>query len=320
VRITFLSPEAALIGVAVAVPVAALLFAESRARIVRAVLRLPAPLGRGWAYVVAIAVFAVFVAIGAAQPVLERERTRPVRSDAEVFFVFDTTRSMAAASSTDGPTRFARTRRIATDMRSSLRELRVGAASVTDRVLPHLFPSASVESFQLTLEKTLGVERPASVQRGNSIGTSLGAFIGLPVQQYFDSRARYHVLVVFTDAESRPFNPSLLRASFRRSRIKTVLVRVGSADERVYENGVQDVRYRPQPNARQLAQTFAQATRGAAFDEDEVSAAVRAVRAAAGRGASQGQMRAVEPTPLASYAFAAAFLPLAFLLWRRNFR
>ena len=319
-RITFLSPEAALVGVAVAVPVVALLFAESRARIARAVLRLPAPLGRGWAYVVAIAVFAVFVSIGAAQPVLERERTRPVRSDAEVFFVFDTSRSMAAASSARGETRFARARRAAHDMRDSLRELRVGVASVTDRVLPHLFPSASVQSFQLTLDKTLGIERPASVQRGNSVGTSLGAFIGLPVQQYFDRRARYHVLVVFTDAESRPYNPTLLRTSFRRSRIKTVLVRVGSEDERVYENGRQDVRYRPPPNAARHADTFAQATRGQAFDEDEVSAAVRAVRRAAGEGSSRGEMRAVEPTPLASYAFAAAFLPLAFLLWRRNLR
>lgn len=319
-RITFLSPEAALVGIAVAVPVAALLFSESRARIARAVLRLPAPLGRGWAYVLAIAVFAIFVSIGAAQPVLERERTRPVRSDAEVFFVFDTTRSMAAASSAGGATRFARARRAAHDMRESLRELRVGVASVTDRVLPHLFPSASVQSFQLTLDKTLGIERPASVQRGNSVGTSFGAFTGLPVQQYFDSRARYHVLVVFTDAESRPFNPTLLRTSFRRSRIRTVLVRIGSAEERVYENGRQDVRYRPQPNAPGLAETFAQATRGETFEEGEVSAAVRAVRRAAGEGASQGEMRAVEPTPLASYAFAAAFLPLAFLLWRRNLR
>jgi predicted transcriptional regulator len=320
VRVTFLSPEAALIGLAVAVPILALAWAESRARIARAVLRLPAPLTRGWAYVIAIALFAIFVAVGAAQPVLERERVRPVRSDAEVFFVFDTTRSMAAASSADSATRFERARNIATDMRTSLRELRVGVASMTDRLLAHLFPSPSVQSFQLTLEKTLGVERPASVQRGNGLGTSLGAFIGIPDQQYFDNRARFQVLVVFTDAESRPFNPALLRASFRKSRIKTVLVRIGSGDERVYENGVQDVRYRPQASAAQLAATFAEATRGELFEEEEVSAAVRAVRSAAGRGGSRSEMRAVEPTPLASYAFAAAFLPLAFLLWRRNLR
>jgi hypothetical protein len=99
-----------------------------------------------------------------------------------------------------------------------------------------------------------------------------------------------------------------------------VLLRIGSGDERVYENGVQDVRYRPQATAPALAEAFAEATRGEAFEESEVSAAVRAVRTAAGRGGSRAEMRAIEPTPLASYAFAAAFLPLAFLLWRRNLR
>jgi hypothetical protein len=320
VRLTFLSPEAALIGLAVAAPIVALTLAESRARIARALLRLPAPLTRGWPYVAAIAVFAIFVSVGAAQPVLERERIRPVRSDAEVFFVFDTTRSMAASSSADGETRFDRARRMATDMRLSLRELRIGIASVTDRVLPHLFPSANLQSFQLTLDKTLGVERPASVQRGNALGSSLGSFAGLPAQQYFDSAARHQVLVIFTDAESRPFNPAILRAAYRRSKIETILMRLGSRDERVYENGVPDIRYQPQANASALAQSFAAATGGAAFDENDVGAAVSAVREAARGGGSRAEMRAIDPTPLASYAFAAAFLPLAFLLWRRNLR
>jgi hypothetical protein len=319
-RVTFLSPEAALVGLAVAVPIVALLLAESRARVARALLRLPPPLTRGWVFVAAIAAFAIFVSLGAAQPVLERERVRPVRSDAEVFFVLDTTRSMAAASLVDGETRFERARRKAADMRRSLRDLRVGIASLTDRVLPHLFPSSSMQSFQLTLEDTLGIERPASVQRGNALGSSLGSFTGVPAQRYFDDRALYHVLVIFTDAESRPFNPALLRAAYRRSKIRTVLVRIGSADERVYEGGVPDVRYRPQPNAPQLAETFAEATSGEAFEEDEVGAAVRAVRAVVGPGERRAEARAVESTPLASYAFAAALAPLLFLLWRRNIR
>jgi hypothetical protein len=270
--------------------------------------------------VAAITAFAIFVAIGAAQPVLERERIRPVRSDAEAFFVFDTTRSMAAASSADGDTRFQRARRIAKDMRTSLRELRVGVASVTDRVLAHLFPSANFQSFHLTVDKTLGVERPASVQRGNGLGSSLGSFAGVPKQRYFDDKVPHQVLVIFTDTESSPFNPAILRAAYRGSGIETILVRIGSSDERVYENGAPDIRYQPQANAAALGQSFAEATGGAAFDENEVSEAVRAAREAAGVGGSRAEMRAVEPTPLASYAFAAAFLPLAFLLWRRNFR
>ena len=102
-------------------PVVALMLAESRARIARAVLKLPAPIARGWPYVAAIAAFAVFVSIGAAQPVLERERTRTVRNDAEALFVFDTTRSMAASSSAGSDTRFERAVRLGKEMRARSR-------------------------------------------------------------------------------------------------------------------------------------------------------------------------------------------------------
>jgi hypothetical protein len=318
-RVTFLSPEAALVGLAVAVPVFALLLAESRARLARSVLRLPAPLARGWPYVAAIAVFAVFVAIGAAQPVLERERTRAVRSDAEAFFAFDTTRSMEAASSAGSDTRFERAKRLGKEMRSALPDLRVGVVSVTDRVLAHLFPSANERSFVLTVDKALGVERPASVQLGNALGSSLEAFTGLPKAGFFAPGTRYRLLVVFTDAESRPFSRAFLTDSFRDSRIETIVIRVGSDRERVYEDGAPDPRYVPEEGAAEAAEGFAEATGGAAFDEDELGKAIGAARRIAGDGGPRAESREVEPTPLASYAFAGAFLPLAFLLWRRNF-
>jgi hypothetical protein len=320
VRLTFLSPEAAVVGLVVAVPIFALALAESRARIARAVLRLPAPLARGWPYLAAIGVFALFVAIGAAQPVLERERTRSVRSDAEAFFVFDTTRSMKASSSAGSETRFERARRLGKRMRFALRDLRVGVASLTDRVLPHLFPTANDQSFLLTLDDTLGIERPASVQRGNGLGSSLQAFTGLPEQGFFADRARYRLLVIFTDAESRPFNTALLRDAYRGSNIEPILIRLGSSSERVYDDGVADLIYRPEEGAEENAASFADVTGGAAFDEDELGSAIEAARRAAGTGGARAELKAIEPTSLASYAFAAAFLPLAFLLWRRNFR
>lgn len=319
-RLTFLSPEAALVGLAVGVPVFALLLAESRARIARAVLRLPAPLARGWPYVAAIAVFAVFVSVGAAQPVLERERIRAVRSDAEVFFAFDTSRSMKASSSADSETRFERARRLGKEMRSALPDLRVGVLSVTDRVLAHLFPTANHRSFALTVDKALGVERPPSVLRGAALSSRLEAFTGLPKEGFFAPGSRHRLLVVFTDAESQPFSRAFLTDSFRNSRIETIVVRVGSDRDTVYEDGAPDPLYVPQEGAAEAAEAFADATGGAAFEEDELGQAIEAARRGAGEGGSQSESKEIEPTPLASYAFAAAFLPLAFLLWRRNFR
>jgi hypothetical protein len=320
VRLTFLSPEAAVVGLAVAVPVFALLLAESRARIARAVLKLPAPLARGWPYLAAIAVFAVFVSIGAAQPVLERERTRTVRNDAEALFAFDTTGSMAASSAAGSDTRFERAVRLGKEMRAELPELRVGITSVTDRVLLHLFPTANYQSFELTLDKALGVERPGSVQRGNGLGSSLEAFTGVPKQGFFAAGTRYRLLVVFTDAETRPFNPAFLSDAFRDSRIKTILIRVGSPGERVYVDGEPDPLYAPESGAAESAEAFAKATGGSVFEADELGQAIEAARRGTGENGPQAEAKEVEPTPLASYAFAAAFLPLAFLLWRRNFR
>lgn len=316
---SFLSPEAAVVGLAVALPLLSLARAESRARVARAVLRLPAPLARGWPYVGAIAAFAGFVALGAAQPVIENERVRTVRSDAEAFFVFDTTGSMQASVASGGETRFDRARRLGKRMRSELPELRVGVGSLTDRLLPHLFPTGNDRSFQATLDKSIGVERPASIQRGNALASSLDAFVGLRRAQYFAPGTKQRLLVVFTDAESRPINAARLRRSFRRSDILTVLVRVGSDDERVFVNGVADPRYRPRPDAVLAADTFAEVTGGRAFDEGELDEAIATARRAMREEGPRTETTEVEPTPLAAYAFAAAFLPLAFLLWRRNF-
>lgn len=316
--VTFLSPEAALVGLAVALPLVSLSRAESRARAARFVLGLRPPAGRGWPYIAAIAAFAALVAVGAAQPVVERERAGTVRGDAEAFFVVDTTGSMQASSSAGSEARFERARQLAKRMRAELPELRVGVASVTDRVLPHLFPTASRESFESTIEKAIGIERPASIQRGNALASSLDAFTGVPQSRYFARGTTRRLLVVFTDAESRPFSQVFLRDSFGRAAVDTVLVRVGSAEDRVFEDGVPDPRYRSRPDAPVAARAFAEATGGVAFSEGELDEAIDAARRRMGPEGPRLETNEVEPTPLAAYAFGLAFFPLAFLLWRRN--
>jgi hypothetical protein len=319
--ITFLSPSAALIGLAVLLPVVAFALSEARARAARVTLRLPAPATRGWSYVAAIVAFSALLAIGAAQPVFERERSHSVRGDAEALFVFDTTRSMAAADSPGDSTRFERARALGRRLRSAVPELRVGLATVTDRVLPHLFPTGRSESFQATLSDAIGIEQPASVQRGNALGSSFEAFAALPKSGFFTEQSKRRVLVVFTDAESRPFDPDQLRLEFRQSHIRTAIVRVGHAGEQVFTaRGEPEPGYQSVGGAEEAAATFSRATGGRAFEEDELGSVVDYVRSAVGTGGPRIEARDVEPTPLAAWAFGAAFLPLAFLLWRRNVR
>ena len=320
-RLTFLTPSAAVIGLAVAVPVVALAFAQVRAHVARALLRLPVPPTRLWPPIAAIAALSALVAVGAAQPVLERERDVTVRTDAEAFLVFDTTRSMAASRSPGSQTRFERAVALAKRLRAGMPELRFGIATLTDRVLPHLFPTSRAAAFHSTLDEAIGVERPASVQRGNAIGTNLAGLVVVPRTAFFSPESKRRVLVVFTDAETRPFDPNELRIEFRRAPIATALVRVGSEGERVFtSDGLVDARYRPPLGVEGELATFAAATRARTFDEREFGSVRDFVRRSVGSGGPRTRAKEVDPTPLAAWAFGFAFLPLAFLLWRRNLR
>jgi hypothetical protein len=320
-RLTFLTPSAAVIGLAVAVPVLALAFAQVRAHVARAMLRLPVPPTRLWPSVAAIVALSALVAAGAAQPVLERERGSTVRTDAEAFVVFDTTRSMAAARSPGGDTRFERAVALAKRLRAAMPELRFGIATLTDRVLPHLFPTSRAAAFHSTLDEAIGVERPGSVQRGNALGTNLAALVVVPRTAFFSPESKRRVLIVLTDAETRPFDPNELRIEFRRSPIATALVRVGNEGERVFtKDGAADPRYRPPAGVSAEMATFAAATRARTFDEGEFGALHDFVRRSVGSGGPRTRAKEVDPTPLAAWAFGFAFLPLAFLLWRRNVR
>src|SRR5206468_8194313 len=112
------------------------------------------------AVVTSLVAIAALLGAAAAQPTLVNRSAREVRSDAAAFFVIDTSRSMLASSGPGEPTRFERERTFALQLRNRLPEFRVGLATMTDRVLPHLFPSADREAFAATLEKAVGVERP----------------------------------------------------------------------------------------------------------------------------------------------------------------
>ena len=70
---------------------------------------------------------------------------------------------MKAASSpriTGGPTRLQQALKGALRMRLALGDLRSGVATMTDRVLPDLFPTANEQVFTATLDDAVGINRP----------------------------------------------------------------------------------------------------------------------------------------------------------------
>jgi hypothetical protein len=157
----FLSPKGALIALGVVLPLAALVLVARRGGRLRAALAVPR--ASGWRLTVptlAAAAVAALFGVAAAQPVAEQETALEVRTDAEAYVVIDISRSMLARSGLGGTMRLARAKAAAVKLRSALPDIPVGVASLTDRVLPHLFPSADADTFRATVALSLGIEQP----------------------------------------------------------------------------------------------------------------------------------------------------------------
>jgi hypothetical protein len=319
--VTFLSPLGGLLALAVVVPLAAFAVAERRRRRVAAVLALHEThsVSRG-AVTAALLLIAALLGLAATQPTLVNKTARKVRPDAAAFVVIDTSRSMLASSGAAAPNRFARAQAFALQLRAKLPDVRVGLASMTDRVLPHLFPSADREAFAVTMQKTIGIERPPPTDGFNTVITTLGALTRVATDNFFPQAARRRVLIVLTDGESNRFVDSSVGALFKRPPVvKTVYVRFWGPREHVYlTNGETDPAYRLDPSSKTTIEHIAEATDGVAIEGEDVDAAADAARSMLGSGPKVADKRERRRLDLAPYLALGVFAPLGFLLYRRN--
>jgi von Willebrand factor type A domain len=308
-QIDFLTPLAALVGLAAVVPLVAWVVADRRVARVRAGLRLRPPRGRGrWARV-AVAATLALVALAAAQPVLSSSAGTAHERNGEVFVVLDTSESMRAGS----PTRFTRAVAAARRIERALPGVRVGLASDTDRVLPHLFPTIDEADFDATLRSALGIDRPppSRLYREATGFDSLGAL----ANARFFAAGGPRVAVMLTDGESRSFAAVQLARSLARAHVTLVLVRFWQAGERIAGDSV----YRADPSSAVALDAFAAAMGSRVYDERHLEDAIAAVRRALGPARPVPPPKgAASARPLAPYAMLAALLPLAALVYRRN--
>lgn len=320
VSFIFLSPEGALVALAVAVPLAAIALVARRADRLRAVLTVPrARRGRLVVPVLAAALLAALVGVAAAQPVAERERALEVRTDAEVYVVLDVSRSMLAKSGLGGTMRLDRARSFAVRLRGALPDIPVGVASLTDRVLPHLFPSPDADVFRATVDFAIDIERPPPRSSFITTATSFDALASLATQRFFSPRAERRAIVVLTDGESQGINAGRLARVFRRPPgVTAVFVHFWGRDERVFNRGLPEPQYRPDPEARADLDGLAKAIGSAVFGEEELDAATARVRSLLARGPTVTEGVRKTRLALAPYLLAAALLPLGVLLWRRD--
>jgi von Willebrand factor type A domain len=317
--VTFLTPAAALVALLVVVPLVVMVLTERRVGEVRRALRLPEPRASRPLAAIALLVLAALLGLGAAQPALDTTEDRLARTDAEILVVFDTSRSMLAADSADGDTRFERAQGAAVRLRNQLPEIPVGLVSLTDRVLPHLLPTVNRTAFATSVVRTMGVNRPPPLQRSNRVASTFDALRWVATRNFFAPQANKRIVVLLTDGESRVFNPRRMQAAFR-SRAHLLAIHFWKPGERVFRpDGAPEPQYQADPSSAQNVQTLARAVGGRAFDEDELGDVADEVRRIVGKGEARPVGEDNSRTSLAPYLFLGAFVPLGFLLWRRNF-
>jgi len=318
--LTILTPLGALLVLGVVVPVVALRRIRRRAGDTRTILGLPQPRRRILLLPLAgLAIGGVLLAVAATQPVLEWKHDRTVRTDAEAFVVLDVSRSMLAQDNLDSPQRIERAKAAAVELRQALPDVKVGVASLTDRVLPHLFPSADEKVFAATIDRSVGIERPPPRSSFLTGATSLNALASIRGLRYFSPTSKARVVIVLTDGESDPVANARLGGLFRRDpAIDLVFVQFWGKDEKVFSRGAPEPQYKPNPGARGALDRLAASTRGAVYSEGQIGAAGGKARDDLGSGPTAVQGDKAGEFVLAPYLALAALFPFGLLLWRRD--
>lgn len=316
--LTFLSPAGGLVALGIVVPIAALLLAERRVARARELLRLRAPGPQGLRTIVAtLAAVPLLLGVAAAQPAVRTQHGTRLRTDAQAIFVLDVSRSMSAAAEPRGRSRLARAREAALRLHSELTEIPSGVATLTDRVLPDLFPVGDAAAFASTVQH-IGIEQPPPQSIAVN-ATTLAPLADVATQGYYTPGSRHRLLVVLTDGESQSFSAAAVARALRSGPgVSLVLVRIWAEDERVFGASGQPESYRPDPESGPALESLAVTTGGRVFAESDLGAATAFARSALGTGPTTARGREVRTTPLAPYLAAAALVPLLFVLRRRN--
>ena len=318
-EVSFLTPLAAAVGLIAGLAIWSRVVARRRATDAASALGL-SPAGRqGFVVdVVLLGLVGLLIALAAAQPVVSRSEATHGRDGAEVIVVIDVTRSMLARRAPSEPTRLDRSRELAKRLRASISDTRVGVASLTDRVLPHLFPTLGSNSFVSVVNRSIGIERPPPDRRASK-ATAFSALGDIGRTAFFRRETARRVIVVVSDGETLPVDLEALRERLGQGRVSAVFVQVWRGDESVFDaNGERDPAYRPDRTGGRALRSVAGALEAPVLNEGDVEGLEAAVKERIGTGTLVPQGHQVVSHQLAPHALLAAFVPLAFILFRRN--
>ena len=318
-ELAFQTPTWALVGLLVVLPLGALLVATRRGERVARVLALDPPGRNALAIpVVALVGVAALVGTAAAQPVLVDDGAAPTRDDAELLAILDVSRSMLASPAAGAPTRFDRARVLARRVRASVPDVPAGVASISDRALPHLFPTPDPGAFGVVLDRALAVGRPLP-RIGGGLATNVEPLIAVASRGYFTDGVVRRVAVVFTDGEVLPIDAQLFRQGFADAPpMDVVFVRLGTPNERVFRADGRAEGYRADAQLGAQLDVLADAIGAPVVPESDPGRVERLVRQALGAGTVHTVRERRSTVALAPLVLVGSLVPLTVLVRRRN--
>ncbi len=230
---------------------------------------------------VGLIVLAALVAATAAQPAVRATDSTPVRSDAELFLTFDVSRSMQASRAPGDVVRLERARALGRQVHLALPDVPTGVATLTNRMMPLLFPTGDERGVTAVIDHSLRLMQPQPAALTAARASSLAALTLAADRSYYNPSARKRALVVFSDLDSDFFSLEGTLRLLRQQRIEPFLVRVAAPGERIFDAA-------GRPNAYVSESTVTtdalRRARWHAFEEDESARLVTEIRAYLGRG------------------------------------
>jgi hypothetical protein len=308
--LTLAHPLAALAGLAGLVPLAVALRRLADGRRVRRALGLPTPPRRAL-LVRPVALVFVFALLGlaAARPTFQHQRERTTRTDVQIVVALDSSRSMLAAAAAGGAERWQRAAAFARRLQAELPGVPIGLSSLTNRLLPYLFPTSDERAYDLVLGAAYGVERPPPALTLDKWVTVFDPLNEAVTRRFFSPRVQKRILVVLSDAEAHAFDARALLRRLERAGTTPVVVRFWQPGERIFERGSASYRA-TQPHALDALRRAG----WPAFAESQTGAALRFIRGAVGSGPRARVGYARDDTQLAPFLGLAALAPLLVLL------
>jgi hypothetical protein len=249
--------------------------------------------------------------LAAAGPSVRLRHGLPARTDAQVLVVLDGSRSMLAASSPHDPPRFHRAAAFARRLQEALPEVPMGLASLTNRLLPYAFPTVDRVLYDDVLDRAFAVEQPPPAFDADRWVTSFDPLKQTALRRFFSPTAPKRVVVVLSDAETRPFDARGVLRELERHGTTPIVVRFWRPGERIFRaDGTPTSYHSTQPGELAVLASSGWRT----FDEEGFGAVARAIRTTIGSGPVARVGYEQREESIAPVFVLAAIAPLLLLL------